>query len=150
MAYNLGLKSTRWSPAPYAVAFGTLPVEVGLALPQPQVPPAWMLLTGALLGVGAHLLNALPDLTDDALTGVNGWPHRLGARRVRVLAPLVLVGASAITVFGPGPSVPAWSLALLGCCCALGLLAGTGRGRVPFAAAISFALLDVVAMVVRS
>ncbi len=149
LLYNLGLKSTAWSPAPYAVAFGSLPAVVGLALPHPQLPPAWMLLTGALLGVGAHLLNALPDLADDALTGVNGWPHRLGARRVRVLAPLVLVGASAMTVFGPGPPVPAWSWVVIGSCGALGLVAGMGRGRLPFVAAMSIAVLDVLTLVLR-
>ena len=48
-------------------------------------PPAWMMATGAVLGVGAHLLNALPDLADDDATGVRGLPQRLGAGRVRVL-----------------------------------------------------------------
>jgi 4-hydroxybenzoate polyprenyltransferase len=149
LLYNLRLKSTPWSPAPYAVAFGSLPAVVTLALPRPQLPPAWMLVTGALLGVGAHLLNALPDLADDARTGVSGWPHRLGARRVRVLAPLVLVAASAVTVFGPATRVPAWSWVVLTACGALGVFAGSGRGRLPFVAAVSIAVLDVVALVVR-
>src|SRR3712207_7375206 len=34
------------------------------------------------LGVGAHLLNVLPDLEDDAATGVRGLPHVLGPRRI--------------------------------------------------------------------
>ena len=80
-AYNLGLKRTAWSAAPYAVAFGALPAVVTLALPEPQLPPVWMVVAGALLGVGAHLLNALPDLADDAATGVHGLPHRLGPQR---------------------------------------------------------------------
>ena len=45
-----------------------------------QVPPLWLPLAGALLGVGAHFVNVLPDLADDAATGVRGLPHRLGAR----------------------------------------------------------------------
>ena len=41
-AYNLGLKRTAWSAAPYAVAFGALPAVVTLALPEPQLPrPGW-------------------------------------------------------------------------------------------------------------
>src|SRR4051794_17444197 len=32
-AYNIRLKSTSWSWAPYAVAFGTLPLAIALALP---------------------------------------------------------------------------------------------------------------------
>ena len=39
---------------------------------------------GALLGAGAHFANVLPDLDDDAATGVRGLPHRLGAQARRV------------------------------------------------------------------
>lgn len=150
LVYNLAVKRTVWSAAPYAVAFGSLPAVVTLALAHPQLPPVWMVLTGALIGVGAHLLNALPDLADDARTGVNGWPQRLGPRRVRLLAPVILVAASAFTVFGPGGRVPAWSWALMGGCLALGVVAAAGRGRVPFLAAVSVAALDVMALVLRS
>jgi 4-hydroxybenzoate polyprenyltransferase len=69
-AYNLAFKRTIWSAVPYAVAFGVVPAIVALALPTPAWPPAWMLLAGALLGVGAHLLNALPDRGDDIAPGV--------------------------------------------------------------------------------
>ena len=62
-----------------------------------------MAAAGALLGVGAHLVNVLPDLADDAATGVRGLPHRLGARRSSVLAAAVLVGATVVIVVGaPG------------------------------------------------
>ena len=80
-AYNLGLKSTVWSWVPYAVAFGGLTVFVALA--DDAAPPWWWPVGAALLGVGAHLLNVLPDLDDDAATGVRGLPHRLGPRRHR-------------------------------------------------------------------
>ena len=42
------------------------PAVVTLALPDPELPAPWTFFAGALLGVGAHLLNALPDLADDA------------------------------------------------------------------------------------
>src|SRR3954465_15398727 len=71
-AYNLWLKSTVWSWVPYAVAFGLLPVFVTGAPPPPAWPPPWGPAVGALLGVGAHLVNALPDLEEDAATGVRG------------------------------------------------------------------------------
>ena len=50
----------------------------------------WLPVAGALLGVGAHLLNVLPDLDDDAATGVRGLPHRLGARWLPAVAAAVL------------------------------------------------------------
>ncbi len=79
-AYNLGAKATAWSWLPYAVAFGALPAFVSLAAEPDAVPPLWLPLAGALLGVGAHVVNVLPDLADDAATGVRGLPHRIGPR----------------------------------------------------------------------
>ncbi len=146
-AYNLGLKRTAWSAAPYAVAFGTLPAVVTLALPHPALPPAWTFAAGALLGVGAHLLNALPDLADDAATGVHGLPHRLGAARVQMLAPMVLLAGAAVALIGPGLAGSWWSWLALGACLALAVVALTARGRLPFLAAIGIAGVVVVAIV---
>ena len=147
-AYNLGLKGVVWSGLPYAVAFGALPAVVTLALPLPQWPPVWMVAAGALLGVGAHLLNALPDLADDAKTGVRGLPHRLGAGKLRWLAPLVLLVASAVAAFGPLTRT-GWVWAAFGLCVVLAVVAMRGRGRVPFAAAVGIAAVDVVSLVVH-
>ena len=149
-AYNLGLKRTVWSAVPYAVAFGALTAVVSLALPDPAWPPVWMVATGAVLGVGAHLLNALPDLADDEATGVRGLPQRLGAGVVRVVAPLVLLAGSAVAVLGPPGPVP-WSAAVAGgLCVVLAAVAVGGRGRVPFFASIGIALVDVVSLVLRA
>jgi len=149
-AYNLGLKRTAGSAVPYAVAFGALPAVVTLALPRPVIAPPWMLTTGALLGVGAHLLNALPDLADDEATGVRGLPHLLGARTVRVLAPLVLLAGSGVAVLGPSGPVPL-SAALGGVLCVvLAAVAVATRGRTPFLASIGIALVDVVGLLLRS
>jgi 4-hydroxybenzoate polyprenyltransferase len=148
-AYNVGLKRVVWSGLPYAIAFGALPAVVTLALPDPQWPPVWMVVAGALLGVGAHLLNALPDLSDDAQTSVRGLPHRLGARRLRWLAPLVLLVASAVAALGTVTSTALWVWAVFGLCVVLAVVAMRGRGRVPFAAAIGIAAVDVVSLVVH-
>ena len=149
-AYNLYFKRTLWSALPYAVAFGTLPAVVTLALPDPEWPAPWTFLAGALLGVGAHLLNALPDLADDASTGVHALPHRLGEKRVRVLAPLVLLAASCVVVFGPGTPDSPGPWVALGACVLLAVVSVTSRGRTPFLAAIGIALVDVVSLVLRS
>lgn len=146
--YNLGLKATAWSWLPYALAFGTLPAVVTLAGRSPTLPPAWMAATAALLGVAAHLLNALPDLAADEATGVRGLPHRLGAVRSRVAATLLLVGGSAVAVLGPpGPPAP-WAWLALALTAGLGVLALVGRGKTPFRAAVAVALVDVVLLTV--
>lgn len=145
-AYNLGLKATALSWLPYAVAFGSLPAVVSLAGPDRAAPAWWLVVAGTALGVGAHLLNALPDLDDDLATGVRGLPHRLGARASRVAAAVVLAGASLAAALGPGDPGPlAW--AALALVAVLAVVAASGRGRTPFRAAVVVALVDVVLLV---
>ncbi|MFG2576702.1 UbiA family prenyltransferase [Streptomyces sp. NPDC048481] len=146
-AYNLGLKATAWSWAPYACAFGALPSLVTLTGPERCWAPLWTAGAGALLGVGAHLLNALPDLADDERTGVRGLPHRLGERRSRVLAAVLLPAASLLTVLGPAGRPPAWAWAVLALVVVLAVLTLVARGRTPFRAATAIALADVALLV---
>jgi 4-hydroxybenzoate polyprenyltransferase len=147
-AYNLGLKATAWSWVPYAVAFGSLPAVVTLAGSTPAAPPVWAVAVAAMLGVGAHLLNALPDFADDAATGVKGLPHRLGATATRLGATTLLVGASVVAVLGPPEAPSGASWAAVGLVGALAVVTLLGRGKVPFAAAVAIALLDVVLLTV--
>ncbi|MEO5708436.1 MAG: UbiA family prenyltransferase [Nocardioidaceae bacterium] len=141
-AYNLGLKSTVWSWLPYAVAFGALPVFVALA-GDGGFPALWVPVAGALLGVGAHLVNALPDLDDDLATGVRGLPHRIGARWTGPLATAVLVAASVLICVAAPLTGHAATWAGLLVVVALAVVAVTGRGRTPFRAAMGIALVDV-------
>jgi 4-hydroxybenzoate polyprenyltransferase len=146
--YNFYFKATPWSWLPYAVAFGSLPAVVSLANSPPQWPPTWMIGTAATLGIAAHFLNTLPDLEDDATTGVGGLPHRLGATRSRLIATALLVLASALTVLGPAgaPATGAWTA--LAVVVALAALALFGTGKTPFYAAITIALANVALLVV--
>ncbi|KOG34255.1 hypothetical protein AQJ84_05180 [Streptomyces resistomycificus] len=146
-AYNLGLKATVWSWAPYACAFGTLPSVVTLADPAQGWAPLWMAGAGAALGVGAHLLNTLPDLADDERTGVRGLPHRLGERRSRVLASVLLPAASLLAVLGPAGTPRAWAWAAVAVVIVLAVLTLVAHGRTPFRAAVAIALVDVVLLV---
>jgi 4-hydroxybenzoate polyprenyltransferase len=145
-AYNLGLKVTVWSWAPYAAAFGGLTVFVALAGPTGALPPAWIPVVAALLGVGAHLINVLPDLADDEATGVRGLPHRLGARRTRLAAVVVLGGASLIVVLAgeAAAALRMGALLLVGALVMVGLVT---RGRTPFWAAVGIALVDATLLV---
>jgi 4-hydroxybenzoate polyprenyltransferase len=145
-AYNTRLKSSVWSWLPYAVAFGALPVVASLAGSPGEVPEAWVPLSGALLGVGAHLVNALPDLDDDAATGVRGLPHRIGARRLAPVATGVLVGASLVVLQQLRSTHPSAALLGLGVVAGLAGVALTSTGRTPFRAAVAIALVDVALM----
>lgn len=144
-AYNLGLKSTAWSWLPYGVAFGGLTVFVALA--DGALPPWWWPVGAGLLGVGAHLVNVLPDVEDDLATGVRGLPHRLGPHLIAPVAAVVLGLATAVVLVGSSP--PAAAVVAVGLLVlALVALVAVGRGRVPFLAAVAIALVDAVLLVV--
>lgn len=146
-SYNLGLKATAASWVPYAAAFGLLPSVATLAGDTPTWAAWWAGAAGAALGVGAHLLNALPDLADDERTGVRGLPHRLGARRCGSLAVALLLVASVLAALGPAgaPTLPAIGVLVL--IAGLSVPVLQRRGRWPFRAAMAIALLDVALLV---
>jgi 4-hydroxybenzoate polyprenyltransferase len=99
-AYDAGLKRTVWSVVPFVVAFGLLPVVAVSAGPEGQWPAWWALATGAVFGVAIHCTNVLPDLVDDASTGVRGFPHRLGLRGAGTTAFGSLVVAALLVLGG--------------------------------------------------
>jgi 4-hydroxybenzoate polyprenyltransferase len=106
-AYNLGLKRTVTSPVSYLLAFGLVPVVVAAALPgHPRAPWALVVASG-LLGVSAHLTNAVKDLVDDEATGIRGLPQRLGLRASTALSTVVLTAAIGIFLTIPGRWEPA-------------------------------------------
>ncbi|CAN5380317.1 UbiA family prenyltransferase [soil metagenome] len=148
--YNLGLKRTLLSWLPYAVCFGLMPAVVTLAQRDPAFAPAWMITAGALLGVAAHLLNAVPDLAEDLRTGVCGFPHVLGTRASTDLATLLMVAGSVVAVVGPPGAVGASgyvALIVVGCLVVAGRL---GRGLDPFRTAMAIAAVVVIALVLQS
>jgi 4-hydroxybenzoate polyprenyltransferase len=148
-AYNLGLKATVLSGLAYLLGFGALPAVAYLALPGHPLPPWSAPATAALLGLGVHFANVLPDLRDDAVTGVRGLPHRLGARAGVVVMALVLAAASLVAATHRA-SAFGWVLAGVATLAALGC-AGLGvrrpDSRVAFYGSLAVALLDVVLFV---
>lgn len=100
-AYNAGLKKTALSVVPFVVSFGLLPSLVTLSAQPPALAAGWAWVAGAALGVAIHLTNVLPDLEDDARTGVRGLPHRLGGRISAVLAASALAIGAVAVLIGP-------------------------------------------------
>lgn len=141
-AYNAGLKSTAFSVAPFVVSFGLLPSLATLAAASPRPAAAWAWIAGAAIGVAVHVTNVLPDLDDDARTGVRGLPHRLGRTAGVVVAATALVAGAVAVLVGPllGPfadSAPvspfaaaafALAVALAAVGLVLGLVRRPGRG----------------------
>ena len=151
-SYNLWLKATRWSWVPYALSFGLLPSVATLALDPPRAAPVTTTVAAAQLGVGAHLANVLPDLEDDAATGVVGLPHRLGRRRTTLGAVALLLAATALVVLGTPGGATAFGVVALVVAAALAasaawVAARRPTRRYPFLAAIGVAAVTVAVLV---
>ena len=147
-AYNRGVKSTPWSGLAYVVGFGPLPAYVASTLPGQPIPPWSVTVAAALVGLGGHFADVLPDLVADRATGVAGLPQRVAARwgagAVRTVALVLLLSASVLLVAASGRR---W-VALVGLAAAalLAVVGARGTGRVPFAAAFGMAAIDVVVL----
>ncbi|HEX6686751.1 MAG TPA: UbiA family prenyltransferase [Candidatus Limnocylindrales bacterium] len=140
--YNWPLKATAASIVPYFVSFAVLPAFLA-----PGRAPLWMIVAAALLGGGAHLVNAIPDFEQDRVTGVRGLPHRLGEKPSLYLASALLLGATALLVWGARP--PAWaSVAALALALSLPVLGRWASPRTTFRALLVVAALDVVLLIV--
>jgi 4-hydroxybenzoate polyprenyltransferase len=147
-SYNLGLKATVVSWLPYAVSFGLAPVYVWVAAG--DRPPAWLVAEGALLGVGAHLMNTVPDLAADRAGRVRGFPHRLGLLGSLILASGILTAALVLVLVAGGTGPWSWPPAVLaGVLIAvavwMGLMGRTGMGFTLTIAAAGAIVLTLVA-----
>jgi len=128
-AYDLALKTTLLSPLPYAVSFGLVPAFVTYGLTPPSAPAPWLTAAAALLGVGAHLANAAPDVESDLGVGAGGLVARIGPRAASVAA-LVSVGAAVwllLAHLGLGALPTATIAAGVVAASAAVLVRGTGR-----------------------
>ena len=150
-AYNLGLKSTPWSGVMYLLGFGPLPAYAASTLPGQPAPRFWVCVAAGLVGLGAHFVNVLPDLTADLSSGVRGLPQLVAARwgpgAARAAALVLLLSASALLVVEASPA-RRW-VAVAGLCvsCVLAVAGAVGTGRTPFRAALAIAGADVAVFV---
>ena len=146
--YNLRLSRTPWAWVPYAVAFGSVPalLTVGLGI---GAPAAWMVAVFALVGVSAHLTNALPDLERDERAGVGGTAVALGAARSAALAWLLLALGSAILALVVLPESPALAAGVVGGYAAAWFVSRTSRHRdAMFRGLLASVALDLVVLIV--
>jgi 4-hydroxybenzoate polyprenyltransferase len=153
-AYNAGLKRTLLSGVMFVIGFGLIPAFSGSVLPHQPWPLGWTTGAAALLGLGGHFANVLPDLAADRVSGVRGLPQRIaglphGALAVRLICLTLLLGASVLLVLAPAGAPHWWQLVGLSVTGALAVVGAVASGRTPFRAAMAIAGLDVVLFLTR-
>jgi 4-hydroxybenzoate polyprenyltransferase len=97
--YNLYLSRTIWSWLPYAVSFGLLPLFVAQTASAELWPETAMIVLFSLVGVIAHLLNALPDIELDRTAGKGGLAVSLGRQKSLLLAAGLAVVAIGVVFY---------------------------------------------------
>lgn len=95
LIYNFYLARTMWSWVPYAVSFALMPVFIAQAITSTLWPSFSVVLLSVLVGVTAHLLNAIDDIDIDRDIGWGGLAVSLGKRRSIVLVAILATGAAA-------------------------------------------------------
>jgi 4-hydroxybenzoate polyprenyltransferase len=139
-AYNAGLKATPASGLAYLAGFGPIPAFATSTLPG-HPWPAWpVTAAAAVLGLGAHFANVLPDLAGDRATGVRA---RFGPAAVRAAALVLPLLASVLLLAAARPARRWLAIAGLGLSTVLGVIGARSSGRLPFLAAIGIAAIDV-------
>jgi len=97
--YNLYLSRTIWSWLPYAVSFGLLPLFVAQTASAELWPETAMIVLFSLVGVIAHLLNALPDIELDRKAGKGGLAVLLGSQNSLLLTAGLSVVAIGVALY---------------------------------------------------
>ena len=147
-AYNAGLKSTAASGLMYLAGFGPIPAYSVSTVLQGRGPTWGATSVAALVGLGTHFANVLPDLDADRRTGVRGLPQqvatRWGTRAVRAVALVLLLTGSVLMVVAARPERRWLAIAGLVVCAVVAALGARGTGKVPFVAAMAIAAIDAV------
>jgi 4-hydroxybenzoate polyprenyltransferase len=97
--YNLYLSRTIWSWLPYVVSFALLPIFVAQAASNGLWPEQPMIVLFALIGLIAHLLNALPDIEIDRQAGKGGLAVSLGRNYTLALTTVFSLFAIAVLLY---------------------------------------------------
>jgi 4-hydroxybenzoate polyprenyltransferase len=92
--YNFAFARTVWSWAPYAVSFALMPVFIAQAVSPALWPSVPVMVLSILVGVTAHLLNAIPDIDIDRESGFGGLAVSLGKRGSQLIAGVLGICAT--------------------------------------------------------
>ena len=149
-AYNLWLSRTVWSWLPYALAFGCVPPFLTFGL-DGSTPPWWLVAVFSIIGVSAHLANALRDVASDRAAGLGGAVVRWGPlTSARVCWALLGLGTLILAVEAAHQSLLLLVLVLAGLVGARLYAVRSGSRDAMFRGLLIAVAVDVVAVVVAA
>ncbi len=126
--YNTVLSRTWWSWLPYALAFGAVPAFLTYGL-SGEAPQLWLPVAFAIVGVSAHIANALPDVDTDRAAGVRGFVISLGVVRATRLCWLLLLIGTAVLAWKSAQSSLWYPVALVVTLAGAGAYARMSKSR---------------------
>jgi 4-hydroxybenzoate polyprenyltransferase len=94
LAYNAKLKTTVFSFIPWAISFGLLPIFVLGATRYPF--KLWIVIIGALFGIGLHIANVFKDFEQDRQSGILNLPNIIGIKISKFVCALCFGGGALI------------------------------------------------------
>lgn len=95
--YNVWLKRTVLSFAPYVVSFALLPVAIYSTANKSA--PFWMVTAFATVACSFHFINVIKDIDEDRRQGLLGLPQRAGKRLSQTIAAALLALAAIDIIF---------------------------------------------------
>lgn len=103
LAYDLGLRGTPLSWAPWWGGMAVLPLEGYASVG--SIPSRLLILIplSGLIAIGLHFANALPDIHGDRIAGRRSLPVLVGASRTRWAGPLLISVAGLLALVLAGP-----------------------------------------------
>ena len=148
--YNSALSRTWWSWLPYALAFGAVPAFLTYGL-SGEAPQLWLSVAFAIVGVSAHIANALPDVDTDRAAGVRGFVISLGVVRATRLCWLLLLIGTAVLALKSAQSSLWYPVALVVTLACAGTFARMSKSRAAtFNAILVCVVVEVVVLLVSA
>jgi 4-hydroxybenzoate polyprenyltransferase len=115
LSYDLGLRRTILSWAPWWGGMAVLPLTAYASAG--SIPSRLLVLIplAALIAIGLHLANALPDIDADRAAGVRSFPVAVGVNAGRWAGPAALAAAATLAALLAAPIGQGLLVALGGC-----------------------------------
>lgn len=148
--YNTVLSRTWWSWLPYALAFGSIPAFLTYGF-NGESPAWWLTFVCVVVGISAHIANALADIDSDRVAGVKGVVFSLGVVNATRVCWLLLAAATGVLALESAKTHLLYPVALIVVLVGAGAFARFSKRRTAMFTAILFlVVVDVIVLLIST